>query len=225
MKTNLLILTVYIFTFVACKEEVVEPIGNVNCDFEIGSYEILNSSFDAIPYYGKKKIVFEDSLGQLVECTISEVNSLLSGGTFIHYNVNEPGDTVRYCYSAQRKNFSIKNDSLEINFLVSLRSAPSYSDPQSGRVADLLEIYFNDLTVTPYKGYQVFSKMVDQRTYLNPFSSNELFATIQFHGEEFHNVEKTKFTNPELILYYNQSEGIVAFRDKTNKLWRFDGMN
>ena len=221
----------FLFFLPGCEYDVIEhidpvdPSVNEKCDTDIGSFKLLSTSFSAMPYYGKSKVIFTDSLANLAEFTIHEFDTYVINGVLYRYNVNEPGDTVKYCYASENKGFSVSDTTLKIYLSLSLKASPYYSDPESGKVADVLNINYRNLSDTVFISWQVFYKLVDQRTYPDPYTTNEFFSSISFHGRDFQNVERTKFSNPKLELYYNQTEGIVAFRDKTNKLWRFDSMN
>lgn len=140
------------------------------------------------------------------------------------YNVFENGDTVTYCYDADFKFISIKNDSLNMQFELSIRSSPYYDDPESGFVADIMNIFCQGQIQGSFSLSQVFNAMIDQRTYPFATNSNEIYAEMNIFGKTFLNVEKTNFIDPKLVLFYNPTEGIVGFNDLSGKSWRFEEM-
>ena len=192
------------------------------CDVEIGDYFLLPENLDILPYENKFKVIFTDSLLNHVTFQVSFANTYVSDAIMYKYNVHTQGDTVKYCYSSQRKTFNLRNDSLGISFSNTVYASPYYSDPESGFIADLMDVYYSDLHDNLLTAYGVFSKMLNQRTFPYAFGENEKHTEISFHGKTFVNVEKSNSFEPKILVYYNFTEGIVAFTDKTEKLWRFE---
>lgn len=190
---------------------------------DIGSFKLLETSRDKIPYNGKSSVTFVDSAGNELVFPIDDFTKKTAKGCYWKYNVNEPGDTIRYCYSAEYDNFWLKNEANNLYLQVLLEASPYYADPESGKVADVLQVFMRD-ELEAAKSYQVFYQTIDQRTYPESYDNNTTYPQITFWGREFFNVYKTDYTTPYRLLYYNQEFGIVAFSDHDGKLWRFKEM-
>ncbi|MBK8888154.1 MAG: hypothetical protein IPN46_17105 [Saprospiraceae bacterium] len=98
-----------ILVFSCSKDTMISDMDNEMDDkynVNIGSYNLLQSSIDAMPYLGKKSIVFVDSSANEMVFVINERPvSQYKSATLYKYNVYEVGDTVKYHYSSQYKTF------------------------------------------------------------------------------------------------------------------------
>ncbi|MBK6785247.1 MAG: hypothetical protein IPG79_16980 [Saprospiraceae bacterium] len=91
----------------SCTKDIPDPIEDIH-NVDIGSYTLLPSSIDKIPYNGKKAIVFVDSnFNEIVLKIIESPVSQLNKANYYRYNVYAPGDTVIYHYLSQRKYFHL----------------------------------------------------------------------------------------------------------------------
>lgn len=194
------------------------------CDYHLGIHELLVSSWDAIPYYCKSELVFIDSTGNKEYFSIEESSIFPGEGQMFKYDVNAPGDTVAYCYISERKPFKIRNDRLGILLYLSLKAVPYAPDPTAYLISDVLEILYQDISQNSNSLYNEFLTTVDVRTFPGP-AGNAYYPSLIFNGREFKDVQKSDLYGSRLMLYFNETEGIVAFRDRTNNLWRFERMN
>jgi hypothetical protein len=204
----------------SCTKEIPDPAEDIH-NIDIGSYTLLPSSIDKIPYLGKKAIVFVDSnfneiVFEIIEFPVSQLYRVTS----YRYNVYSPGDTVTYHYLTQSKSFSFIQDSLKIEFNLILGAMPYYSEPKSEYVADVLNIWMKDPNVA-FTRRQVFSHVTNQRTWpeiwINEWSSEKVILNRIFY-DVFRNV----FSNPLSKVHFNYEYGIVSFTDFSGKLWRFE---
>ncbi|MBK8081456.1 MAG: hypothetical protein IPK25_14955 [Saprospiraceae bacterium] len=74
----------------SCTKDIPEPTEDIH-NVDIGSYTLLPSSIDKIPYLGKKSIVFVDSNSneivlKIIESPVSQLNK----ATLYRYNVYVP---------------------------------------------------------------------------------------------------------------------------------------
>ena len=204
------------FSLFACKKET-EPGQTI---VQIGNFNLLPTSRDIIPYWGNQGIRFVDSLNNEMDFLISESSGQSVKGVFYKYNVYESGDTVQYCYTVSQDNIWLRNQQSGLEFQLLLEPVPLYADLESGKVADVLNIYANDPN-DPGKSFQVFNLTVNNRTYPQALDNNTLYPSITFHNWTFATVQKTNFTAPKLDLYFKKDLGIVAFKDYSGTLWRF----
>lgn len=205
----------------SCSKDNIIPVKDDIHNVDIGVYNLLQSSIDTLPYLGKKGIVFIDSnfsdiLFEIIEKPITQYN----GSYLIKYDVFEPGDTVKYHYSFQAKNFTIKNDSLMIEFNFSLESKPYYIEPRNEYVADVINIFCMD----PGPGFlfrQVFYHETNTRTWPSTWNYKSI-NEIVILNKTFHDVLNVGFLNPLSIVNFNYKYGIISFTDLNGKLWRFE---
>lgn len=194
---------------------------------QLGSFALLPDSRNAIPYYGNQGVRFVDSLGNEMSFQISVSSGTSLAGCLVKHDVFEPGDSVQYCYTVNGDVIWLINteSARNINFQLILHPLPYYPDPESGSIADILDIWFYTAAQPPNPdARQVFNMTVNQRTYPQISDANTLIPSIQFNGMLFSSVQKTNFSMPASDLYYNTALGIVAFTDHAGKLWRFKEM-
>ena len=204
----------------SCTYDVgIDAIDKYNVD--IGSFTLLSESLEMLPYLDKIGVVFMDSLANELVLTIQESQVILTNGTLFHYDVYEPGDTVRYGYRSQYKSFHLRNDSLDLSFTISLAARPYYSDPTSSYVADVTSILRN-VSGVPYSLVQVFYHVLNQRTWPEVFLSAENIGFLAIFNKNFDDVLLTEYFGSKPMVYFNYDVGIVSFTDHTDKQWRFD---
>jgi hypothetical protein len=221
---SLLLLFAFLF---ACKKEDPNPDNPQppeNKDsVDIGSFSLLETSRNMVPYKDKSSVTFVDSAGNELVFPIDIFANKTSHGCYWKYDVHEPGDTVKYCYKSKYDSYRLKNEANNLYLRVHLEAAPYFGDPESGKVADVLNVSMRDAVETNiYR--QIFYQTIDQRSHPEPFDDNTIYPQITFWGRDFSNVSKTNFSTPYRLLYYNQEFGIVAFTDHDGKLWRFKEM-
>jgi len=211
-----------LLVIVSCTYETgIEP-DRYNVD--VGTFALLEESLAMMPYQGETQVVFVDSLEQEIIFNIAEAPFGSYTGIILDHNVYEPGDTVRYHFSAERKTISLENDSLEVKFELSVAATPYFADLEKGYVADVTRI----LLYTPMSTFvavSVFNHIVNQRTWPSASSSTiEHYDTLFVFNMEFHDVLKNSyvFLPPPSIVYFNYDVGIVSFTDHFGKRWRFE---
>ncbi len=218
----LLLLGIFLF---ACKKEEAEEPQTPQQDniVDIGSYSLLESSRNAVPYKGKSSATFIDSIGN--ELTFPIESSIGSNfeGCLWKYDVYQPGDAVQYCYKSQNDNYWLRNDARNLDINITLEPRPFYSDPESGKLKDVLTVTIRS-DVQPNVSHQIFHQTIDFRTNSGVADNNIIYPQITFWGKEFFNAYRTNLTTPYRLLYYNQEFGIIAFTDHSGKLWRFKEM-
>ncbi len=219
----LLVSCLLIFTSSCKKEEVIIEEEEETNNIDVGEYSLLPESLELLPYLGKERIVFIDSLGNTTNFQITEFDLFSSSSTYIKYDIFELGDTVEYDYRAEIKRFSLTNDSLSMTFNMSLSSKPYYNDPESQAVADVLTIFCTTLN-DPFSGFSVFYDLTNQRTYPSPFT-NISIDELELFGRTFQDVIVTDYTEPKSLIQFNYEFGIISFTDHEGKTWRFEALN
>ncbi len=197
----------------------------LKCDFDVGSFSLLESSLNYLPYAGKSRAIYVDSTGSQMELLIHTSPAYTYKGALIKYNVFETGDTIRYCYESESTGCTLLNSGLDISFSLSVSARTSYQMPDMDIVGDFLDIYFHIPGSDPWKSIQVFQRIIAQRTYPGTFQ-NLQFSQLEIFGRTFTDVERTDYAVSGIpsIVYFNRTEGIVSFTDTTGKTWRFEGM-
>lgn len=227
IKRHFILISCAITALFACNDDNITLIIEENDAIDIGSYYLLETSIANLPYLDKSQVIFVDSLQNQITFTIDERELYFPDkpGHLFRYNVNEEGDTVRYSYKSEVKRFTIANDSLELNYDFTLAARPYYNDPESGYVADIINIFCRVPEQLPeIIASQVFSAIVDQRTY--PISYNtDQFEHMEFIGRTFEDVYHNNFSDPVSDVYFNYTFGILSLTDHTGKQWRFERFN
>ncbi|HQV67376.1 MAG TPA: hypothetical protein PLO48_11245 [Saprospiraceae bacterium] len=215
-----------ILVFSCSKDTMISDMDNEMDDkynVNIGSYNLLQSSIDAMPYLGKKSIVFVDSSANEMVFVINERPvSQYKSATLYKYNVYEVGDTVKYHYSSQYKTFLISNVSAGLEFICSLESKPYYNEPKNEYVADAINIMLKNPN-EEFTFNQVFYHITNQRTWPITTNTPPISEKIILN-RTFHDVLIDDFTNPLSIVHFNYEFGIISFTDFDGKLWRFERM-
>jgi len=191
---------------------------------DLGTFYLNQTSLYCLPYYGKKAVTFINESGEKVKFSIDENDLDIAKNLIYKFNVKTTGDTVLYEYRRQTKSFNIINDSLDTYFFLSLGVQVYINDPESKFISDQLNIYSRD-SEKDKNIYWLFNKTINQRTAPDYYDYNIKYPEITFLGRTFTKVEKSEISNQiRPPVYYNYTEGIVAFTDHENKLWRFDSM-
>ena len=193
-----------------------------NCDVDLGDFNLLPASLEASPYSGKNAVFFENNLGELIEFKITEKNILNLDGLFIDYNVEVDGDTVSYCYTVQRKAFTLTSEEPILEFDLFLEARPYFANIVEMQSADVLNLFYTNLAAEPERYVMIFRKNLAQRNYPVPlYTNNTTFESMKFLGKTFQIVEKTNYNTPSLLLYYNTDVGIVSFENDFYGNWIF----
>lgn len=218
-----------ILLLAACKydtEEVTPEFpefpASFHCEENIGSFKLLPSSLNYVPYSGKDSVTFVDSLGTRLVFSIQEREINTFQSALAKYNVIATGDTVHYCYQTENKNFTIENEEAQIKLSLSIEARPDYSDPSPEHVSDVFNIWYVEPNPPPFISTQVFHATINLRSGSNSYPNIEI-PQLEIFGKTFFNVERTNFSNPKLTVWYNQTEGIISFKDTNGKQWRWEG--
>ena len=190
---------------------------------ELDGYKLLQSSLDTMPYNGKQRVLFVDSVRNTLILNISEQDKIMGNPIRYKYNVFEQGDTVAYKYGAEFKRFEIYNENEEIYFDHTLKTHINPVDTTEVYVADALTIFYKVPDSPSYYAAGIFFHFTAQRTHPDIINSaTTVIPEMVFIGKTFQDVWHRDVPDPTLKLYYNYEVGIVAFRDESGRLWRFD---
>jgi hypothetical protein len=218
-------LLISIIALASCHKdpEQVLPDFPWDCDYDIGTYEILPSSYAAIPYEEKQNVVFMDSLENVAsfQITSKEKNHLQSKMSI--YDPQNPNLIFNYCYYEDAKEYILTNDSLGLRINMNLVAEPFHPTPQSRLVGDRLYMtvykksFFNE-----YGIIGVFNTTIDQRT-SHVASGNSTLDSLNCFGKSFYQVENQPlFLDFTCSIFYTASDGVVIFNDIDGKRWRFE---
>jgi hypothetical protein len=195
---------------------------DLDCDENIGAFQLLSSSLDYTPYGGKDSVVFVDSLGTELVFSVKENPIDTFKAALIKHDVFVTGDTVRYCYQTESKSFFLENAQEDLKLKVSIDARPDYDDPAPGKVSDEFNIWYIFPDPSPFYSIQVYFATIDQRT--GSFSDHNIeIPQLEVFGKTFTDVEKPSFNSTHITIWYNRAEGIVSFIDANGKKWRWDG--
>jgi hypothetical protein len=226
MKRIYYIFLVLSFVSTGCDKEEKNPDIVIDdhqiCDYDLGKYILHPNSILANPYRFGEKISFVDSL--LDTMTLSVINVYRPNNTgnsmLYFYNYHVPGDTVIMCYMADNLYVFLQSDKSHLRFGLNISTQPYYSDPRSGKFSDEINIWVNEKD-DPNKSYGVFYDIVHQQNAPENTSRVVNLPVFDLFGKAFNQVKYNEFQNTSKKLWYNDTEGIVAFTDHEGKLWRF----
>jgi hypothetical protein len=193
-------------------------------EIDLGSLTLLQSSIDALPYPGKSGAVYQDSTGAEILFEISEKDIVELSFAGTKYDMYAPGDTVRYLYRPQQKEYMLRNESLDITVLVRLRAVPYYSFPEPGLVADELSIQLLSTDSTFMLYLPLFSVIVDQRSWPRNTQALTTFPEVDIFGKVFYNAMQRflLISGSSLATYFNFEFGLISFEDYDGRQWRFE---
>ena len=245
MKANLLFfiaLTAFLAANCATKKQasdILEKSG-IRCDFDLGDYRLKHPSVLVMPYENKKWAVFADSLGRLDTFSISFNPKKRSRQLHRIYDGFVPGDTVRYCYMTQYYHCLLESKNLKLQFKITVAAKPLCLDEQrvctdaaSKAPIDMLDISYCDISKPGDKyHYTIFHKVMGSTSATNQLGERRLYPEIEFFNRKFQSVERIDNSKkkPHIEasgskLYYNTSDGIVAFSINNGSVWRLEALN
>ena len=218
MKNLAILLFISTILFACNKSDPILPIEPEN------TFKILPSSSNYLkPYYERDSVIFVDSLGNELILKIKTTLNSKRTSIWTFYDVNVVGDTVQREYPCTGDRISLKDDSGQ--YLITMDLFPQLyipsTDTNSMKAVDHLFIWLNQAFYP--KTYSVYSKIIDARGSEEDYhywSINITEPTRTFWGATFLMVEHTDYHNPKALVYFNTTEGIVAFTDYNHKLWR-----
>jgi hypothetical protein len=193
------------------------------CDFDLGAYTLHPTTVEASLYKKGQKITFVDSLNNTMVIKVAEVLRSTHFGNSVHffYNYFVQGDTVRMCYRGDYLTTSLQSSDGKIVFSHSIGTNPLHSDPRSGKYRDVLNIILHERD-DPRRGVGVFGDVIHHQN--SPAESNGVkkIPSFSVFSKTFTDVRYNEYENSGTNLWYNTTEGIVAFKDHDGTLWRFE---
>ena len=218
MKSFFLFCIISIIAFLSCHDEGLYPDGYDHpCDYMLGRFEYLPSSLAKMAYEGQTAVFFTDTFANPLRFTVRK--SFRNDKQAIERAWPDMTRTY-YCYESEPVEFNLWNDSLGISIGVILMARIDGFDPIAKLVADEVSVYKNEITDSLIF-FSYFKKIIDQRTF--PESDyNTNYNLYTCFGKTFTDVENDPFPFNEPFIYYNDTEGVVSFRDSSGKKWCFD---
>jgi len=245
MKANLPIFIVLAVLFAAgCATKkqasnILEKSG-IRCDSDLGDYRLKYPSVLAMPYENKKWAVFADSLGRLDTFSISFTPKKRSRQMHYVYNGFVQGDTVRYCYMTQYYHCTLESKNLKLQFKITVAARPLCLDEQrvctdaeSKKPIDMLSVAYCDVAKPGDRyHYVIFHKVMGSTSATNQLGKRLTYPESEFFGRKFQSVEQIDSSKKKPYieasgskLYYNTSDGIVAFSVNNGNLWRLEALH
>lgn len=205
----------------SCDKENIEPSDHEKlCDVELGIFKLSEASLSFVPYILNDIITFVDSAGKNLILQVNFVNRTMDGQA-VYYDYSSNGrDTVRYCYTFDAKYYRLKAETDNININISVKCNPSFIEPNSGKFSDILDIFVDD-ALNKNVAHQIYCDVIDFRNNHGFNYGNIVMSEVTFWDKKFNQVKYTDFAAPKYRLWYNNTEGIIAFTDHDGKLWRY----
>jgi len=105
---------------------------------------------------------------------------------------------------------------------LTIESSLDYNLSAPGKVSDVFNIWYSYPDPPPYGASQVFFATIALRT--GSYTDQNIdIPEMRVFGKTFSDVERTNFSSPSVVVWYNQTEGIVCFKAPDGRRWRFDG--
>jgi hypothetical protein len=209
-------------------ESEKDPI--TECTYDLGQQSLTSISKNAFPYAGIKNVIFVDSFGiqKNFELTFADASSLVTNSKFIRDTVLNglpfESATVTNCMYDQSWIFTLRELGGPMILVAKIYTDFDLTLP-TRKVVDKIEILLTTSgrvdDVFPY-----FKMVIDKREstdgYLDMLEVKDEFLV---YDKTFKNVINSIPPNPQLHkVYYNKTEGIVAFTEANGKKWIFDKM-
>ncbi|MEX1001821.1 MAG: hypothetical protein WDZ35_06890 [Crocinitomicaceae bacterium] len=182
-----------------------------------------------VPYNGITKVVFVDSLSNKLTFTIQE--NELKTECLSNYN-KELKKCEPPSWTEQSKEFKLINDSLDLTFIVQLKTEPDHSGSHPKKFSDKLFLWTvnypdkvnkeSDTKKILESRHALFQCIVDQRT--STYSSHWTPADSSvILGRTFYNVlgEGNNGSENDHSILFNFEYGIISFQDYQSNNWRF----
>ncbi|MCG8577006.1 MAG: hypothetical protein MI810_19150, partial [Flavobacteriales bacterium] len=195
-------------------------------------YELKDSSILKIPYRGRTEVIFIDSLSNKLAFTIQEND--IKTESMSTYN-KELKKCEPPSWTIQSKETELINDSLDLTFLLELKTEPDRADSYPKKFCDKLflwtvsypneeekEYILFDIKKTTISRHALFQCIVDNRTSEYSSSCTLIDSTVVL-GRTFYDVlrQDSYGSENDYSILFNYEYGILAFRDYENKYWRF----
>lgn len=226
---------IIIFSVLSCSEPSINNNfqQTVNQDtIETVHYELKDSSIIKMPYKGKTKVIFVDAQSNYLEFTIQEKELETHSESSYNEQLNkcEPPS-----WTTQNKEIKLINDSLNLIFLLELKTDLDDSGSYEKTFRDLLILWTvsypdkdkkNNSTLDTDNVREsrkaLFQWVVDRRTSI--YESNRTSVdSLLIEGQTFYDVieQNPNRQGNQLSIKFNFEYGIISFRDFERKQWRF----
>lgn len=224
---------IILFSVLSCSEPSMNKNNQQTAeqdDFEQINYELKDSSISKMPYRGRTKVIFVDSLSNKLEFLIKE--NALETECMSNYNEDlqksEPPS-----WTIQSKEIKLINDSLNLIFILELTIELDNSRAHTNKLRDMLFLWTvsypdNEEKDNPLfdtkkileSRHALFQCVVDSRTSTYESPSTPLDSAVIL-GRTFYDVLRQDGYENDLSISFNFEYGILAFKDYQNRYWRF----
>jgi len=208
---------------ISCAKEETPSVAPACCDpVFLGQYLLMPGSRNAIPYQADATLYFKDESGNEVAFTLRndddgyDTTDMGTGrncpcDTNFIQTLKASGDA--YYYFLKQPDLSF-----DIRFLITLSTYPFHGDEYLA--ADILEISIQDPNDTTSFGGALLV-LVDPRNLTEEYLKWYKAApadSLQLSGITFYDV----YAEEDSLVFYNYEKGLVAFKDRQDKLWVLD---
>ena len=210
------------------------------CDIPLGKYFLqYPNSVLVMPYENKSQVVFTDSTGRLDTFQIKFVRKRRQPWVQYVYNGKAPGDTLKYCYERQYYQCILESKASKLKFILDVAAMPRClaekqpcGDAGSKPGVDVLNIWCTDDHTGSRYSFLIFQKFVSPPADYTIPGVQEWYPEKELLHRTFKNVVSVNYlldkpSAPAFRsrLFYNTSEGLVAFSTNDGPLWRLSGMD
>jgi len=196
---------------------------------DIGSLHLLQETKDLYPYsLDTIDVIFSDSLGN--EIKAMNIVTTASYGRLFSKDVVCLNDTlinIEVCAQSESISSLLSISEVDLQFRIQFSVSPDIRNYDESLVSDIANITtsrisFNDpnfINPIPQIAIELDQRTKPQALY-NPSVPD---PQILIHGKEFKNVYTNDLGEDVIKLFYNHSQGIVAFQEiATNTIYKFE---
>jgi len=218
--SGLIIFSTLLFTFSSCKKD---DAASLCADEDMGTFRLLENATESIPYNKNTLLYFQDSLGNEISMEVEYDKGGYNSGYNYFSTTCEYDNQLEKQYITDVDFYEYKisevENTINMNFKLDLRVDPFNNNFGVVNVSDKLLISRRSETTSNSWETQL-TILVNPRD----LSEGEIayypkaVDNITLLGRDFMNV----YYNNEDNVYYNYSQGLIAFKDRDNKLWVLD---
>lgn len=214
--------------------------GSRPCDASLGEYFLgYPNSVLVMPYENKRQVVFVDSMGRLDTFQIKFIRKRRQPWTQYLYTGIATGDTLKYCYERQYYQCILESRASNLKFILDVAAMPRCllekrvcADEASKQRVDVLSIWCTGGNTDSRYSFQVFQKIVNPPADYAVPGVREWYPEKELLGRVFKNVASMAYLLDKPAapvfrsrLFYNTTEGLVAFSTNDGPLWRLAGVD
>ena len=136
---------------------------------------------------------------------------------------NDSTKVISYCLKSEFIVIRLNSENPEIQLEIKLEKFIDMESPEPGEFGDMLSVLRKKNMNSSYRD---FKYLLNKGTLdFENFIGEENYESLEILGTVFNNVmsfDSSIYQDPRFKIFYNQTIGLVAFRDTNNIIWRIE---